>query len=53
MRSHIEHPVSQKLKINKAITEINLLKSILFEGKTVGTKQDCMDVFDDAVATKV
>jgi type I restriction enzyme R subunit len=41
--------VIQKLKSNKAITEteINLLESILFDGKTVGTKQDYIDTYGD------
>lgn len=42
VRSDSDHLVIQKLKSNKAITEteINLLESILFDGKIVGTCQD-------------
>jgi type I restriction enzyme R subunit len=49
VRSHSDHLVIQKLKSNKAITEteINLLESILFDGKTVGTKQDYIDTYGD------
>lgn len=49
VRSHKDHLVIQKLKTNKAITdtEINLLESILFDGKTVGTKQDYIDNYGD------
>ena len=49
VRSHSDHLVIQKLKSNKAITEteINLLESILFDGKTVGTKQDYIDNYGD------
>lgn len=49
VRNHSDHLVIQKLKSNKAITEteINLLESILFDGKTVGTKQDYIDTYGD------
>lgn len=49
VRNHSDHLVIQKLKSNKAITEteINLLESILFDGKTVGTKQDYVDTYGD------
>lgn len=49
VRSHKDHLVIQKLKTNKAITaaEINTLEDILFDGKTVGTKQDYIDNYGD------
>ena len=49
VRSHKNHLVIQKLKTNKAITEkeLNELESILFDGKTVGTKQDYIDSYGD------
>lgn len=49
VRSHDKHLVIQKLKTNKPITEAELqaLESILFDGKTVGTKQDYLDNYGD------
>jgi type I restriction enzyme, R subunit len=49
VRSHKDHLVIQKLKSNKSITdtEINALENILFDGKTVGTKQDYIDNYGD------
>jgi len=49
VRQHNDHLVIQKLKTNKSITqlEINQLESILFDGKTVGTKQDYIDNYGD------
>jgi type I restriction enzyme R subunit len=49
VRSHKDHLVIQKLKTNKPITEteINTLESILFDGKTVGTKQDYIKHYGD------
>lgn len=49
VRSHSDHLVIQKLKTNKAITasEINTLEAILFDGTTVGTKQDYIDTYGE------
>ena len=49
VRTHTNHLVIQKLKTNKPITEteINALESILFNGVTVGTKQDYIDTYGD------
>jgi type I restriction enzyme R subunit len=49
VRSHKDHLVIQKLKSNKSITdtEINTLESILFDGKTVGTKEDYIETYGD------
>lgn len=49
VRKHKDHLVIQKLKTNKPITEteINTLEGILFDGKTVGTKQDYIDNYSD------
>jgi len=49
VRNHKNHLVIQKLKSNKPITETDLqtLESILFDGETVGTKQDYIDNFGD------
>jgi type I restriction enzyme R subunit len=49
VRNHSDHLVIQKLKTNKPITEteINALESILFDGTTVGTKQDYIDTYGD------
>ena len=45
VRNHKDHLVIQKLKTNKPITEteINQLEHILFDGETVGTRQDYID----------
>lgn len=47
VRIHKDHLVIRKLKTNKPITktEINELEQILFDGKTVGTKQDYVDTY--------
>lgn len=49
VRSHKDHLVIYKLKSNKPITEaeINTLEDILFDGTTVGTKQDYIDTYGD------
>lgn len=49
VRKHSDHLVIRKLKTNKPITEteINALESILFDGKTVGTKQDYIENYGD------
>ena len=49
VRNHSDHLVIQKLKTNKPITEteINTLEGILFDGATVGTKQDYIDTYGD------
>tara|TARA_R110002050_G_scaffold1244_4_gene8590 strand:+ start:22383 stop:25844 length:3462 start_codon:yes stop_codon:yes gene_type:complete len=49
VRQHSDHLVIHKLKTNKPITEteINTLEGILFDGKTVGTKQDYIDTYGD------
>lgn len=49
IRNHKDHVVIQKLKSNKPITEtdIQTLEAILFDGSTVGTKQDYIKHFGD------
>lgn len=49
VRNHREHLVIEKLKTNKPITEkeINALETILFDGKTVGIRQDYIDNYGD------
>jgi type I restriction enzyme, R subunit len=49
IRNHSDHLVIQKLKTNKPITEteINALEAILFDGETVGTKQDYIDTYGE------
>jgi type I restriction enzyme R subunit len=49
VREHSHHLVIQKLKTNKPITEteINALETILFDGSTVGTKQDYVATYGD------
>jgi type I restriction enzyme R subunit len=49
IRNHKDHLVIHKLKTNKPITEteINTLESILFDGETIGTKQDYIDNYGD------
>ena len=49
IRNHNDHLVIRKLRTNKAITEteINELEQILFDGKTVGTKQEYIDTYGD------
>jgi len=49
IRNHKDHLVIQKLKSNKPITEAEILalENILFDGETVGTKQDYIDHFGD------
>lgn len=49
VRNHKNHLVIQKLKTNKPITEteINALETILFDGETVGTKQDYLDNYGE------
>jgi type I restriction enzyme R subunit len=49
VRTHSNHLVIQKLKTNKPITEteINALETILFDGATIGTKQDYIDNYGD------
>jgi type I restriction enzyme, R subunit len=49
VRTHSHHLVIQKLKTNKPITEteVNALESILFDGATVGTKQDYIETYGD------
>ena len=49
IRNHKDHLVIQKLKTNKPITEteINALEVILFDGVTIGTKQDYIDNYGD------
>ncbi len=49
VRNHKDHLVIRKLKTNKPITEteINQLEHILFDGKTVGTRQDYIDHYGD------
>ena len=49
VREHSHHLVIQKLKTNKPVTEteINALETILFDGNTVGTKQDFIDNYGD------
>jgi type I restriction enzyme R subunit len=49
VRKHNDHLVIRKLKTNKSITEteINELEQILFDGKTVGTKQDYVETYGE------
>ena len=49
VREHSHHLVIQKLKTNKPITEteINALENILFDGATVGTRQDYVENYGD------
>jgi type I restriction enzyme R subunit len=49
IRKNKDHLVIQKLKTNKPITEteITTLEGILFDGETVGTKQDYIDSYGD------
>ncbi|KQT36555.1 DEAD/DEAH box helicase family protein [Methylophilus sp. Leaf414] len=49
VRDHSNHLVIQKLKTNKPITEteVNTLETILFDGTTVGTKQDYVETYGD------
>jgi len=49
VRQHNDHLVIRKLKTNKPITEseINQLEKILFDGKTVGTKQEYIDTYGE------
>ena len=49
IREHKDHLVIQKLKSNQPITEkeIQTLEAILFDGKTLGTRQDYIDNFGD------
>ena len=49
VREHHDHLVIRKLKTNKPITalELNALERILFDGETVGTKQDYIDNYAD------
>lgn len=49
VREHSHHLVIQKLKTNKPITEteIDALENILFDGKTVGTRQDYIDNYGE------
>ena len=49
IRNHKDHLVIQKLKTNKPITEteINTLEAILFDGVTIGSKQDYIDNYGD------
>jgi type I restriction enzyme R subunit len=49
VREHNDHLVIRKLKTNKPITEteINELEHILFDGKTVGTKEEYIETYGD------
>ncbi len=49
VRNHKDHLVIQKLKTNKPITETEIaaLENILFDGETVGTKQDYINTYGD------
>ncbi len=49
VRDHSNHLVIQKLKTNKPITEteVNALESILFDGASIGTKQDYIENYGD------
>ncbi len=49
VRTHSNHLVIQKLKTNKPITEteVNALETILFNGETIGTKQDYLENYGD------
>lgn len=49
IRTHPDHLVIHKLNTNKPITEteINTLEDILFDGETIGTRQDYIDHYGD------
>ncbi|MGF1903645.1 DEAD/DEAH box helicase family protein [Aliivibrio salmonicida] len=49
VRKNNDHLVIRKLKTNRPITEteINELEQILFDGKTIGTKQDYIDTYGE------
>jgi len=49
VRQHSDHLVIQKLKTNKPITETELqaLENILFDGETVGSKQDYIETYGE------
>ncbi|PPD47445.1 MAG: restriction endonuclease [Methylotenera sp.] len=49
VREHSHHLVIHKLKTNKPITEteVNALETILFDGNTVGTKQEYIETYGD------
>ncbi len=49
IRNHKDHLVIHKLTTNKPITEseINQLEDILFDGETVGTRQEYIDHYGD------
>ncbi len=49
VRNHYDHLVIRKLKTNKPITatELNELERILFDGKTVGTKEEYIETYGD------
>lgn len=49
VREHSYHLVIHKLKTNKPITEteVNALETILFDGNTVGTKQEYIETYGD------
>lgn len=49
VREHSSHLVIHKLKTNKPITEteVNALETILFDGATVGTKQEYVETYGD------
>lgn len=49
VRDHSNHLVIQKLKTNKPITEteVNTLETILFDGTTVGTKEEYIETYGD------
>ena len=49
VRNHNDHLVIQKLKFNKPITELDIqsLETILFDGVTVGTKEDYLQHYGD------
>jgi len=49
VRNHKDHLVIQKLKTNKPITETEIaaLENILFDGETVGSKQDYINTYGD------
>ena len=49
IRKHKDHLVIYKLKTNKPVTEteINALEDILFDGVTIGSKQDYIDTYGD------
>ena len=49
VRNHKNHVVIQKLKKNKPMTALDLqaLERILFDGETIGTKQDYISTYGD------